>query len=71
METIKKSKFVKANRYEIRMYPEDKFSLSKPLGRKLYTYQRACKLVKRLKRMGIDAFKAKWTINIQLPTTIK
>ena len=49
----------------------DNSGYSKPLGRKLYTYQRASKLVKRLKKMGIDAFHAKWVIKIQLPITVK
>lgn len=61
LKEIKKIK--KVNMYEIRCYPS-KNEFSRGLGRKLRTYRKACDLVKRLKKSGIDAFKEKYEIII-------
>jgi len=50
------------NRYEVRVYG---FGMSsKRVGFKgvIVEYKRACKIVKRLKGMGIDAYKAQISI---------
>lgn len=47
--------------YEIREY-KSSTSYSKSMGRKLRNRKAAMRLVKRLKKMGHDAFAAKMTI---------
>ena len=47
--------------YEIRSY-KDSHSYSKPMSYKLRTRTAATKLVKRLKKMGHDAFASKMMI---------
>ena len=44
------------NRYEIRSYNGNEYS--KPMSAKLRTRQQATKLVRRLRKMGHDAFAA-------------
>lgn len=57
------TKFKKVNMYEIRCYTNET-GFSRGLGRKLRTYNKACKIVRRLKKSGIDAFKNKFEIII-------
>ena len=53
----------KVNRYQVRYYPTPT-SYSQYVGKgKLHKYRTALKIVKRLKKAGIDAFADKWIIN--------
>lgn len=53
----------KVNRYQIRHYPTPT-GYSVPVGRKLVTWRQACKIVKRLKKSGLEAFSEKFEINV-------
>ena len=63
LKQLEGKRIKKVNMYEIRCYPSEN-GLSKGLGRKLRTYKKACALVKRLKKSGVDAFKSKFEIII-------
>ena len=54
----------KVTRYEIRYYPPFP-AFSKTVGFKgrLVEYHSACRIVKRLRKSGIDAFKDRWLLN--------
>lgn len=49
--------------YEIRSYPDSR-SYSKSMSNKLRTRTKATRLVKRLKKMGHDAFTVKYMIYV-------
>lgn len=49
--------------YEIRYFPTPD-SYSKPVGRKLKDYRRACQIVRYLKDRGVEAFKAKIRVRL-------
>lgn len=51
----------KTNLYEIRYWPSAT-ALSRSYGRRLVSYRRACRIVRRLKGRGLDAFHEKLTI---------
>jgi hypothetical protein len=53
----------KATMYEIRVWPTAN-SYSKLLGKKLRTSKSATKLLKRLKKRGMDVFKVKTVITV-------
>lgn len=53
----------KATMYEIRVWPTAN-SYSKALGKKLRTPKAATKLLKGLKKRGIDVFKVKTVITV-------
>jgi hypothetical protein len=53
----------KATMYEIRVWPTAN-SYSKLLGKKLRTPKSATKLLKRLKKRGMDVFKVKTVITV-------
>lgn len=50
-------------RYEIRYWPDD-ISYSKQIGRSLVEFKKAVKIVRRLKKSGLDAFYSKLSITI-------
>jgi hypothetical protein len=56
-------KMKKSFRYEIRYWPGDN-EYSKMIGSKLLEFKRAVKIVRRLKKSGVDAFYAKLSINL-------
>ncbi len=53
----------KVTMYEIRVWPTAN-SYSKLLGKKLRTLKSATKLLKRLKKRGMDVFKVKTVITV-------
>ena len=61
-KTPKPKTFVKAIRYEIREYIGNSFS--KSMSPKLKTLTQASKLVKRLRKMGHDAFRVPVLITV-------